>query len=165
MAPKNLQEAFVHELRDALSAEKQILKALKQMARKASHEELQAAFTEHLEQTETQVERLEQAFELLELKPRASHCSGMEGIIDEGKDVMEEVEAPGTLDAMLIASAQKVEHYEIASYGTLCTWAEALGLTEIERLLAETLAEEKETDEKLTKLASEINAEAVSATE
>lgn len=163
MAEKQLQEAFVDELRDALSAEKQITKALRQMAKKASHEELREAFEEHLEQTEHQIERLEKAFELLDLKPRAKRCEGMSGIIDEGKELMEEDASAEARDAMMIAAAQKVEHYEIATYGTLCTWAKILEHDEIEELLQETLDEEKETDEKLTKLASEINREAAVA--
>jgi ferritin-like metal-binding protein YciE len=163
MAEKHLQEAFVDELRDVLSAEKQITKALRQMARKASHEGLRDAFESHLEETEHQIERLENVFELLDLKPRSSHCEGMSGIIEEGKEIMEEDASPGTRDALLIAAAQKVEHYEIASYGTLCTWAKILEHTDAERLLREILEEEKQTDEKLTKLASEINVEAVTA--
>lgn len=163
MPEKHLHEAFVKELRDILSAEKQITKALPKMAKNASHEELRAAFQEHLEQTERQIERLEQAFELIDLKPRASKCEAMSGLIEEGKEILEEDASPGAKDAMLIAAAQKVEHYEIASYGTLCTWAEILGLSEVEELLKETLDEEKTTDEKLTKLASEINREAVAS--
>ena len=161
MAEKHLHEAFVDELRDALSAEKQITKALRQMARKAARDELREAFEEHLEQTEHQIERLEKAFELLDLRPRAKRCEGMSGIIDEGKEILHEEAAPETKDAMMIAAAQKVEHYEIATYGTLCTWAELLNREDIKKLLKETLDEEKRTDEKLTKLASEINLEAV----
>lgn len=163
MAEKHLREAFVLELRDTLSAEKQITKALRQMAKKASHDELRQAFEAHLEETEKQIERLEQSFELLELRPRASRCEGMSGIIDEGKEVLEEDASPGAKDAMMIAAAQKVEHYEIAAYGTLCTWAEILELQQIRKLLEETLNEEKQTDEKLTKLAKEINVEAVAS--
>ena len=163
MPEKHLHEAFVKELRDVLSAEKQITKALPKMAKNASHEELRAAFEEHLEQTERQIERLEQAFELIDLKPRASKCEAMSGLIEEGKEILEEDASPGAKDAMLIAAAQKVEHYEIATYGTLCTWAEILGLSQVKGLLQETLDEEKTTDEKLTKLASEINREAVAS--
>jgi ferritin-like metal-binding protein YciE len=161
MAEKHLHEALVKELRDVLSAEKQITKALPKMAKNASNDELRAAFEEHLEQTEHQIERLEKVFELLELKPRSSKCEAMSGLIEEGKEILEEDASPGAKDAMLIAAAQKVEHYEIASYGTLCTWAKILGRDDIERLLQETLDEEKETDEKLTLLASDINKEAV----
>lgn len=163
MAIENLQDALLEELRDVLSAEKQITKALKQMAKKASNEQLQAAFEEHLEQTEGQIGRLEKAFEVLDRKPRAKHCDGMEGLIEEGKKILEEEAAPDVLDAMLIAAAQKVEHYEIATYGTLCAWAESLGLTELAQLLQETLDEEKQTDEKLTELAAQINQQAQTA--
>ena len=163
MAEKHLHEAFVEELRDALSAEKQITKALKQMARKAAHEDLRDAFEEHLVQTEHQIERLEKAFEMLDLKPRAKRCEGMSGIIEEGKEILQEEATPDAKDAMMIAAAQKIEHYEIATYGTLCTWAEILERDDIRQLLQETLDEEKQTDEKLTSLASSINREAVAA--
>jgi ferritin-like metal-binding protein YciE len=163
MSISNLHDALVEELRDILSGEKQITRALKKMAKNASSENLKAAFEEHLEQTEGQVERLEKAFAALDLKPRAKHCMGIEGLIDEGKELLEEEAEPEVLDAMLIAAAQKVEHYEIATYGTLCTWADLLGLDEVAGLLKENLAEEKETDEKLTKLASQINVQAQSA--
>jgi ferritin-like metal-binding protein YciE len=161
MPIKNLQDAFVEELRDTLSAEKQITKALRQMAKKASHDELRTAFENHLEQTETHVERLEKAFELLNKKPRASHCEGISGIIEEGKEILQEEAEPDARDVMIIGSAQKVEHYEIAAYGTLCAWADMLGHREIEKLLRETLNEEKQTDEKLNKLAKQVNKEAM----
>jgi ferritin-like metal-binding protein YciE len=133
------------------------------MAKNATHEPLKEAFEEHLSQTEVQIERIEQAFESLDKKPRSKHCIAMEGLLAEGKELLEEDIEPEVLDAMLIAAAQKVEHYEIAVYGTLCTWAEQLGLNEAASLLKETLAEEKETDEKLTQLAAEINLEAQTA--
>ncbi|MBW3598574.1 MAG: ferritin-like domain-containing protein [Planctomycetes bacterium] len=160
MAIENLQDALLEEMRDVLSAEKQITKALKQMAKKASHEQLKEAFEEHLKQTEGQIERLEKAFEALDRKPRSKHCDAMEGLISEGKEIMEEDAEPEVRDAMMIAAAQKVEHYEIATYGTLCAWAESLGLDKVAKLLQETLAEEKETDEKLNSLAAEINKQA-----
>jgi ferritin-like metal-binding protein YciE len=160
MAIHNLEDALLEELRDTLSAEKQITRALKQMAKNASNEQLKEAFEEHLSQTEVQIERLEKAFELMDKKPRSKHCDGMEGLIAEGKKILEEDAEPEVLDAMMIAAAQKVEHYEIATYGTLCTWAEMLGLDEVAGLLKETLAEEKETDEKLNQLAAEINVQA-----
>lgn len=163
MAEKHLQEMFVKEMRDVLSAEKQITKALRQMAKKSANEELKTAFQEHLQQTEHQIERLEKAFEMLDLKPRATTCEAMKGLIEEGKEVMEEEASPGAKDAMLIAAAQKVEHYEIATYGTLCTWAKALGRDDLKELFQETLDEEKQTDENLTKLASEINQEALAS--
>jgi ferritin-like metal-binding protein YciE len=160
MSISNLHDALVEEMRDILNGEKQITKALKQMAKNASSAQLREAFEEHLSQTEGQVERLEQAFEALDLKPRGKHCHGIEGLIEEGKKLLEEDAEPEVCDAMLIAAAQKVEHYEIATYGTLCTWAELLGLDEVANLLKENLAEEKETDEKLSQLASEINVQA-----
>jgi ferritin-like metal-binding protein YciE len=163
MTVKDLQGAFIDELRDIFSAEKQITKALRQMARKASSEDLRESFEEHLEQTERQIERLEQVFELAGQKPRAKHCAGMAGLIDEGKEILQEDADPEAKDAMLIAAAQKVEHYEIASYGTLCTWAEQLGMTDAKRLLGDNLDEEKKTDEKLTRLASAVNREAMGA--
>ena len=149
----NLEEAFVEELKDLLHAERQITKALPRMAKKAENPELRKAFEDHLKQTEEQIARLEQVFELLGKPARAKKCDGMEGIIDEGKEVMQEAEED-VVDAVLIAAAQKVEHYEIASYGTVCTWAEELDCDrKVVDLLKRTLAEEKETDEKLTKLA------------
>ncbi len=163
MAIENLQDALLEELRDVLSAEKQTLKSLKQLAKNASNEQLQAAFEEHMEQTEGQIQRLEKAFEALDRKPRAKHCAAMEGLIAESKEILEEEASPDVLDAMLIAAAQKVEHYEIATYGALCAWAKSLGLTEIAELLHETLEEEKATDEKLNELAAEINQQALVA--
>jgi ferritin-like metal-binding protein YciE len=160
MTMRNLEDAFLDEMRDMLSAERQIARALKKMAKKASHEQLTEAFEEHLTQTEDQIHRLEQVFESLGRAPRARRCDAMAGIIDEGKEMMEEASEPGVLDALLIASAQKVEHYEIASYGTLCTWAEMLGHDEAKKLLHQTLEEEKETDQKLTRMAMEINRQA-----
>jgi ferritin-like metal-binding protein YciE len=161
MALQTLDDLFVHELKDIYSAEKQLLKALPKMAKAASSEKLQQAFEEHRGQTETQVERLERIFESLGKSPRGPKCEGMEGLIEEGKTLMEEdAEAP-VCDAGLIAAAQKVEHYEIAAYGTLKTWAEMLGYTDAVARLEETLNEEKETDQLLTELAeSEINIEA-----
>lgn len=158
----NLEEAFVEELKDLLHAERQITKALPRMAKKAENPQLRKAFEEHLKQTEEQISRLEQVFELLGKPARAKKCDGMEGIISEGKEVMQEAEED-VVDAVLIAAAQKVEHYEIASYGTVCTWAEELGCEKkVIDLLKRTLSEEKETDEKLTQLATtRANQEAV----
>lgn len=158
----NLEEAFVDELKDLLHAERQITKALPKMAKKAENPQLRKAFEEHLKQTEEQISRLEQVFELLGKPARTKKCEGMEGIIGEGKEVMQEAEED-VVDAVLIAAAQKVEHYEIASYGTVCTWAEELGCEkQVIDLLRRTLSEEKETDEKLTKLAkTRANQEAV----
>jgi ferritin-like metal-binding protein YciE len=146
-------------------AEKRILKALPKMAKAASSEELQAAFEEHRDQTEQQIARLEEIFELLDKPARGKKCLGVEGLVAEGAELMKEDAQPAVLDAGLIASAQKVEHYEIASYGTLATYAKILGLDEAVELLETTLAEEKETDEKLTELASQVNFEAEAGAE
>lgn len=160
--PKTLEDIFLQELQDVLSAERQIIKALPQMAENASHEELRTGFEEHLEQTREQVNRLEQVFEIFGRKPRAKKCGGMEGILEEGKEQMEKINDPQLRDAVMIAAAQKVEHYEICAYGTLVTWAEQLGHDDAADLLKETLAEEKETDQKLTELAKAgINEEAM----
>lgn len=162
MAMENLQDLFEHELKDVYHAEKQLLKALPKMAKGAMSEALKAGFEEHLEQTQGQVERLERVFELLDMPARGKKCEAMEGLIEEGSSILEDEEASDVRDAALIAAAQKVEHYEIATYGTLCTWADLLGHSEIKELLGETLNEEKETDEKLTGLAeSQVNLEAV----
>jgi ferritin-like metal-binding protein YciE len=160
MSIESLNDLFLHELKDLYDAEKQLLKALPKMAKAANYEQLAAAFTEHRDQTEAHVERLEQIFELLEKPARGKKCKGMEGLIEEGSALTEEDAQPAVLDAGLIAAAQKVEHYEIASYGTLATYAKLLGLDQAVQLLEETLAEEKEADEKLTDLASQINFEA-----
>jgi ferritin-like metal-binding protein YciE len=157
----SLEELFVHELKDLLSAEKQLTKALPKMAKGASSEALRGAFQEHLEQTKTHVERLEQIFKLLDKAPRAEHCKAMEGLIEEGADLLEEEGEDAVKDAALIGAAQRVEHYEIAAYGTTRTLAELLGHDKAVKLLQKTLDEEKETDEKLTELAtSEVNVEA-----
>jgi ferritin-like metal-binding protein YciE len=163
MAVQDLENAFVEELKDVLSAEKQITKALKKMAKAASHDKLRKAFEAHLEQTHGHIERLEQVFEYLELKPRSKHCAAMEGLLEEGGEIVEEDAEPEAKDALLIAAAQKVEHYEIATYGTLCAWADQLGFTEARKLLDKNLVEEKQTDEKLTKLSQTVNRSAVPA--
>jgi ferritin-like metal-binding protein YciE len=166
MPMENLEDLFHEELRDILSAEKQLVKALPKMAKAANSGELKAGFEEHLAQTETQVERLEKVFALIDKTPRAKTCKAMEGLVEEGSEIIEEDTEPAVKDAALIAAAQKVEHYEIAAYGTLVTWAKQLGLDEAVDLLSETLAEEKQTDEKLSGLAeSEINQEAAAASE
>jgi ferritin-like metal-binding protein YciE len=160
----NLQELLVEELRDIYNAEGQLLKALPKMAKAAQSERLKEAIERHLEETEEHVERLERAFESLGEPVKGKKCKAMEGLIAEGKDVMDEHAESSMLDAALICAAQKIEHYEIASYGTICTWADLLGLGEVSELLKETLDEEKTTDEALTEIAeSEINAEAVTA--
>ena len=161
MEVNNLQDLLVDELRDIYSAEKQILKALPKMVKKASHPELKSAFEEHLGQTEGQVDRLEQIFDQLGKKPTGKTCAAMKGLVEEGQEIMSEDMEEDTMDAALIAAAQKIEHYEIASYGTVRTWAKMLGEKEITNLLQETLDEEGQTDKLLTKLAvSSINLEA-----
>ena len=157
-----LQELLIEELRDLYHAEGQLLKALPKMAKAAQSERLKEAFERHLEETETHVERLEQAFESLGEPVKGKKCQAMEGLLEEGKQIIEEHSESPMLDAALICAAQKVEHYEIASYGTICTWADLLGLDEVSELLKETLDEEKTTDETLTEIAeSEINTQAV----
>lgn len=159
MAAENLQELFVEELRDVYDAEKQLTKALPKMAKAVESEELRAALEEHLEITRMQVNRLEEVFKSLGIAARGKTCDGMKGLIEEGSTHMEELEG-STLDAALIGAAQRVEHYEIAAYGTLATWAELLGHQDAKDLLGQTLEEEKEADEKLTMIAGQINPEA-----
>jgi ferritin-like metal-binding protein YciE len=159
MPAENIQELFVEELRDVYDAEKQLTKALPKMAKAAESAELRAAFEEHLDITRMQVNRLEEVFKSLGLAARGKTCDGMKGLLEEGKSHMEELEG-STLDAALIGGAQKVEHYEIATYGTLATWADLLGHQDAKDLLGQTLEEEKEADEKLTNIASMINPEA-----
>lgn len=161
MAIKSLDDLFVHFLRDMYYAEKQILKALPRMARKAESEELRAAFEQHRDETEKQVERLEKIFEMREMRPRGITCEAIDGIIEEAKEIMSETQDPATRDAGMIAAAQAVEHYEITRYGTMCAWAKQLGMDEAEKLLRETLEEESNTDELLTELAEKsLNKEA-----
>ena len=160
MPAENLHELFVDELKDIYDAEKQLTKALPKMAKAAESQELRAAFEEHLEITRMQVNRLEEVFKSLGMAARGKTCEGMKGLIEEGQEKMQELEKGATLDAALIASAQKVEHYEIASYGTLATFAEIMGHQDAKDLLGQTLDEEKEADEKLTQVAGQINFEA-----
>ena len=162
----NLQELLVEELRDIYHAEGQLIKALPKMIKATQSERLKEALERHLEETEEQVERLERAFSSLGEPARGKKCKAMEGLIEEAKEIMEEHSQSDVLDAALICAAQKVEHYEIATYGTLCTWADLLGLDEVSELLKETLDEEKTADENLSEIAeSEINAEAVTKQE
>ena len=163
--PEGLKELYIDELKDLYSAENQLVKALPKMAKAASSDELRQGFEEHLEQTKGHVQRLEQVFKALGENPKGKKCKGMEGMVDEGAEVMGEDFAGALMDAALIGAAQRVEHYEIAAYGTVCAFAEELGETEQASLLTETLEEEKETDEKLTKLSQRINAQANDMTE
>ncbi len=161
MAAKSLRELFVEELRDMYDGEKQLTRALTKMAKSAEAEALQEAFTTHLHETEKQITRLEQVFRSLGEPVRGKKCEGIQGIVEEGKTAMEELEG-AVLDAALIAGAQKVEHYEIASYGTLAYFAELLGESRAKELLGQTLEEEKAADEKLNEIAmSEVNREAL----
>lgn len=159
----SLENLFLHELKDLLSAEKQLVKALPKMAEGASSEALRSAFEDHLEQTKGHVNRLEEVFALIGKSPRAEHCKAMEGLVKEGADLLEEEGTESVIDAALIGAAQRVEHYEIAAYGTTRTLAELLGYEEAVKLLEETLEEEKETDAKLTEIAlSEMGANTAS---
>jgi ferritin-like metal-binding protein YciE len=160
MSLTNLDDVFLEVLKDTLDAEKQILKALPKMVKGADSEELKAAFEEHRAVTEQQVERLASVFETLGKAARGKHCPGMEGLLEEGAELIKEEEAGPALDAALIVAAQKVEHYEIAAYGSLVNYAKMLGNQEAAALLSETLKEEKDTDTTLTKLASRLNFEA-----
>jgi ferritin-like metal-binding protein YciE len=157
----SLETLLQDELKDIYDAEKQLTKALPKLAKKASNEELKEAFEEHLHQTEQHVERLEEVFSNLDLPARGKRCEGMKHLIAEGDDMIGDAEDDATRDALMIAAAQKVEHYEIAAYGTLRTWATLLGKDQIASLLEETLDEEKETDKRLTSIAeSFVNEEA-----
>src|ERR1700754_2804014 len=161
---KNLHDLFHDTLKDIYFAEKKIMSALPKMAKAAQNDELRAAFEKHLEETEGQVERLEAVFEEIEAKPQSKTCDAIMGILDEGKEIMSEYKGTPALDAGLLAAAQAVEHYEISRYGTLITWADELGLTHASKLLQQTLAEEKKTDQTLTGLAKEVvNSEAEAA--
>lgn len=161
MKLESLHELLVHELRDLYSAENQLLKALPEMAEAASFPQLKSAFQTHLQETEKQVQRLTQVFKELEESPKGETCMGMEGLIEEGKKIIEEDADPSVRDAGLIVAAQKVEHYEIASYGSACVFAETLGLDNVKQILKQTLAEEEATDKKLSQLAEGvINVEA-----
>jgi ferritin-like metal-binding protein YciE len=148
-----LHEVFLEEVADVHNAEQQLIKALPKMAKAAQSEELRAAFEAHLEETLSQVDRLKEAMESIGETLKSKKCKAMEGLLAEGKEMMEEHKGEPTIDAVLIAAAQKVEHYEIASYGTLVAWANELGHEEAAELLAETLEEEKAADEKLTQIA------------
>jgi ferritin-like metal-binding protein YciE len=166
MALDSLHDLYVNELKDLYNAENQLLKALPRMAKAASSPELKAAFTEHLDVTRTQVERLDEIFAELGVSPKGKKCKAMEGLVEEGKDVMQEDGDPSVIDAALIGAAQRVEHYEMAGYGCVRTFARLLGYDRAAELLQETLDEEGEADKKLTELAETvINVEAEEADE
>jgi ferritin-like metal-binding protein YciE len=156
MQLENLQDLLKEDLKDVLHAENQILKALPKMIKAASNEQLQEAMEHHLEETKGHVDRVEQVMEMLGMSVKAKPCKAMQGIIEEGKEVMSEDAEDDVMDAALIGAAQKVEHYEIATYGTLCTYAELLGLKDAKRLLGQNLEEEKMADQKLSELAEAV---------
>jgi ferritin-like metal-binding protein YciE len=160
MQLNSLEDLLVNELKDLYSAEKQLIKALPKMAKAANSKGLQNGFTKHLKQTETHVSRLEKVFEELGVSPRGKKCKAMEGLIEEGQEVIEEDADPSVKDAALIAAAQKVEHYEIAGYGCVRTYANLLNHKRAATLLQQTLEEEGETDKSLTSLAEQINVSA-----
>ena len=160
MAKDSLRELYVDELKDLYNAETQMVKALPRMAKAASDRQLREAFEEHLRQTSEQVSRLEQIFEHLDEKPSGKRCLGMEGLVKEGAETMKKDFEDGVMDAAIIGAAQRLEHYEIAGYGTVRAFAELLGENEHVSLLEQTLEEEKLADEKLTQLAQHINPKA-----
>jgi ferritin-like metal-binding protein YciE len=160
MARESLQNLYLNELKDLYNAEQQLVKALPKMAKNAESQDLGDAFTNHLAETKNQVARLEQIFESLGESPKRKKCVGMEGIVEEGEEIIDEYEG-AVLDAALISAAQRVEHYEIAAYGTVCTYAELLERSEDLGLLKETLEEEKRADEKLTELSETANQRAL----
>ena len=160
MNENRLKHLYIEELKDLYSAENQLVKALPKMAKASTSKDLNAGFEEHLDQTKEHVARLEKIFKGLGESPKGKQCKGMQGLVEEGSEMIEEDPAPEELDAGLISAAQRVEHYEIAGYGCVCTYAELLGEDDALSLLKKTLEEEKETDKKLTKLAKRINIEA-----
>jgi ferritin-like metal-binding protein YciE len=160
---ESLRDVLIEELKDLYDAEKQLVKALPKMVKAASNEELKEAFESHLEETKGHVERLEQAFQLLEQKAKSKPCEAMKGLISEGQQTMQEDFSEPLLDSAIICAAQKVEHYEIAGYGTVCAWARSMSLEDVADLLDQTLAEEKAADEKLTEVAGDVMSEAQAA--
>jgi len=154
--PKQLDELFHDTLKDIYYAEKKILSALPKMAKAAHNQDLRAAFEKHKTETEGQIDRLEQVFELIEEKPQGKKCAAIEGILEEGQEIIKEFKGSPALDAGLVSAAQAVEHYEMARYGTLRTWAEELGLNKAKELLQQTLDQEEATDQALTELAEAV---------
>lgn len=164
MKMKTLEDLFVHELKDLYAAEKHLVKALPKMAKAATHQELREAFNEHLKQTHQHVQRLDEIFSQLQLSTRGAKCKAMEGLVEEGKEILAEDMEEDVRDAALICAAQRVEHYEMAGYGCARTFARDLGHHEAAELLQQTLEEEAAADEKLTEIAvGRINAEAMAA--
>ncbi|HEY4739048.1 MAG TPA: ferritin-like domain-containing protein [Candidatus Acidoferrales bacterium] len=162
MEQNSLKELYIDELKDLYNAENQLVKALPKMAKAAESDELRKGFEEHLEQTRGHVSRLETIFKGLDESPKGKKCKGMEGLIEEGSEMISEHDESEMRDAGLISAAQRVEHYEIAGYGCVKTYASLLGFDDAVKLLEQTLEEEKETDQKLTELAENINVEAMS---
>lgn len=161
MKIENLNDLFLHTLQDIYYAEKQILKALPKMTKKTDSAELKKLFETHLTETEGQVERLDQVFQMLGQKPKATKCPAIEGIIEEAQELMTDIADPDTRDAAMIGAAQAVEHYEITRYGTLVAWAETLGMKDAVKVLGQTLKEETSADQKLSKIAeAQLNREA-----
>ena len=163
MKLENLQNLFLEQLRDLYDGEQQITKALPKMIEKAKHNELKNALQEHLDVTRGQIRRLDQIFKMLGEEASGETCKGMKGVIAEGEGLISDAKAPDVLDAGIIASAQRVEHYEMAGYGTVRTYAKLLGRNEIANLLQQTLEEEKEADQTLSKIAESVNIEAKAA--
>ena len=155
MTIKTMQDFFIHELSDIYSAEKQLAKALPRLSRAAENDDLSKAFDQHLEETRGQIERIDKIVDQLDLRLKRIKCQGMEGLVDEAREIIETVPQGALRDAALIAGAQKAEHYEIASYGTLCVLARQMGHEDAAKLLDQTLREEKATDQKLTQLAEQ----------
>ena len=160
MSVDSMEKLFLEELKDLYSAENQITKALPKMANAATSQELKKAFEKHLRETEGHIERLEQICEILGTSPKGKSCEGMKGVIDEGSSMLKEAEEGSVRDAALISAAQRVEHYEMAAYGTVRTYAEQLGQSKCAKLLEQTLEEEKATDQKLTSIAQKVNVKA-----
>jgi ferritin-like metal-binding protein YciE len=163
MSVDTIEKLFVDELKDLYSAENQITKALPKLAKASTSGELRAAFESHLEETKEQIERLEQIFKILEVSPKGNTCDGMKGLLEEGSEVLEETEEGPIRDAAMISAAQRVEHYEMAGYRSVRTYAQLLGKDKIVTLLEKTLEEEKAADGKLTKIATSVNHRALRA--
>ncbi len=158
-----IDQLFVEELKDIYSAETQITKALPKLVKAATSEELKTAFKQHLEETEGQIERLDQIFETLGVNPQGKTCDGMKGVLEEGEEMLKETKAGSVRDSALISAAQRVEHYEMAAYGTVRTYAERLGKKQVVELLEETLEEEKAADKKLTEISQKVQQQALRA--
>ena len=165
MSVATAEELFVNELKDIYSAEKQAVKAFPRLTKAVQSDELKQAMQEHLEQTKGQIERLDRIFEILDKRSSGKTCDGMKGLVTEAQSQVEEIERGPVLDCAMIGALQRIEHYEIAAYGTVATLAEAMGQDEIKELLGETLEEEKETDERLTQVAQSVNSDAINEAE